>query len=123
MPLAPRRTPGRFPAQRFKELRATSVQPDPTDDDAYQAAALGQQPKFGCHKGAPGSGEDLACAGWLAVAGHQNLSVRLAVITGSLPASALTPGPNWPPLHDSYDAMAAAHNPPQNPADDGPPAP
>ncbi|MFF3256992.1 DUF6283 family protein [Actinacidiphila glaucinigra] len=113
--------PGQFPPERFEQLRATSVQPDPrTDPDAYQAAAIGQQDKFGCHKGAPGSGEDLACAGWLAVAGTQNLSVRIAVITGGLPADVLTPGADWPPLYGSYDAMAAAQDTGETPA---PPTP
>jgi hypothetical protein len=65
-------------------------------------------PMFGCHKGAPGTDEDLACAGWLAVAGRAHPVVRLAVITGRLEPEDLVPGENWPPLFSSYDEMAEA---------------
>ncbi|MDQ8704904.1 DUF6283 family protein [Streptomyces sp. LHD-70] len=99
--------PGRFPATRFEELRSTSVQPEGTE--AVLAALIHGQDKFGCHKGAPRTGEDLACAGWLAVAGWENFSVRRALLEERLPPQALELGPNWTPLYESYDAMAHAN--------------
>jgi len=59
-------------------------------------------PLFGCHKGEPGTNNDLACAGWLAQFGHEHIGVRLAVAQGRLPADALEPGENWPPLHQTW---------------------
>jgi hypothetical protein len=61
---------------------------------------------FGCHKGEPGTDADLACAGWLAVAGREHIGVRLAVAFGELPAEVLSPGEGWPELFDSYEEMA-----------------
>lgn len=58
---------------------------------------------FACHKSMPG--HDEACAGWLAAAGYEHLGVRLAVATGWLPASCLTPGIEWPELFDTYSEM------------------
>jgi hypothetical protein len=89
--------PGRFPSSRYDDLRATS------DQSGLDA------PLFGCHKGDPGTNADLACAGWLAVDGDQHLGVRLAILSGRLPASALVPGEAWPALYSSYDEMAAAN--------------
>ena len=59
--------PGQFPACRYDALAATSDQSGLT------------APMFGCHKGEPGTNADLACAGWLAVAGTEHLAVRMAV--------------------------------------------
>lgn len=98
----------RFSLERFQQLRATSTQPDVRDTAAMVQAAAGEQEKFGCHKGDPGTGEDLACAGWLAVVGWENISIRVAVVYGQLPGSALRSGPNWPELYESYDAMVEA---------------
>ncbi|RCG18250.1 hypothetical protein DQ384_39205 [Sphaerisporangium album] len=65
---------------------------------------------FACHQGAPGHpGTNVACAGWLAVEGTGHVAVRLAVSHGRLPVSALSPGPNWPDLYDSYQEMADAN--------------
>lgn len=94
----------KFPAHRWEALSATV--PDPqTGMPPLPGTIL-----FGCHKGKPGSDEDdpqpeddLACAGWLARFGYQHLTVRLALNEGRLPLSALEPGPNWPPLHESWD--------------------
>jgi hypothetical protein len=88
--------PGQFPACRYDALRATSDQPGL------------QAPMFGCHKGEPGTSADLACAGWLAVAGAEHLAVRMAVITGRLEPEDLQPGENWPELFGSYAEMAEA---------------
>lgn len=88
--------PGQFPAERYEALRVTAEQ---------NLTA----PIFGCHDGAPGSGEDVACAGWLAVVGHRHIGVRIAVASGRLPASALVPGEGWPDLYGSYDELAAVN--------------
>lgn len=89
--------PGQFPASRYEELRATS-------DQSGIAA-----PMFGCHRGEPGTNADLACAGWLAVAGVEHLGIRLAVITGRLEPEDLQPGEGWPDLYGSYQELAAAN--------------
>jgi len=89
--------PGRFPASRYEEMRCTS------DQSGLHA------PMFGCHKGEPGTDADLACAGWLAVAGADHLAVRMAVLAGRLEPADLAPGEGWPELYGSYDEMAAAN--------------
>jgi hypothetical protein len=102
--------PGRFPACRYEDLAATAG-----DAGIYS-------PMFGCHKGAPGTDEDLGCAGWLAIAGREHAGVRLAVAMGRLPIEALLPGGNWPELYGSYAEMAAANGagtePDDQPGDD-----
>ena len=88
---------GEFTAERYEALRATAGQPG-------GEAPIGA-PLFACHKSVEGSEE--VCAGWLAVAGGEHLGVRLAVIQGRLPGSALTPSTGWPDLFDNYDEMAS----------------
>ncbi|MEU2106456.1 DUF6283 family protein [Nocardia sp. NPDC019255] len=90
--------PGQFTAERFDALSCTAGRPG---GEAGFAA-----PMFACHKSPEGREE--ACAGWLAVAGVEHLGVRLAVASGRLDPAALSPGEGWPPLHESYDEMAAA---------------
>lgn len=85
-----------FPACRWDALSASVNAPQMGDV------------MFGCHKGAPGTDEDLACAGWLAQFGGGHPTVRLAVFTGRLPVEALSPGSNWPPLHESWQAVVEA---------------
>ncbi|WP_433330075.1 DUF6283 family protein [Spirillospora sp. CA-294931] len=91
----------KFPAERWDELRAS------IDDGNGGSAPLGAI-LFGCHKGQPGTGADLACAGWLAAFGDRSVAVRLAIAQGRLDPEALRPGTNWPPLHESWDEMAEA---------------
>lgn len=95
--------PGRFPACRYQALRTTVGR-------RGAEAPIGA-PVFACHK--TQEGRDVACAGWLAVAGPDHLGIRLAVATGRLPASALEPGPGWPDLYRTYDDMAAANGAPE----------
>ena len=85
-----------FPAERWRVLSATVDGPQ-----------FGE-PMFGCHKGAPATGADLACAGWLAQFGYRHPTVRLGVFTGRLSAEALAPGVNWPPLHETWQAVVDA---------------
>jgi hypothetical protein len=58
---------------------------------------------FACHKSAEGN--EIACAGWLAVVGYENITVRLLLATGDLTMP--EPDETWPPLFDSYDEMAS----------------
>lgn len=55
---------------------------------------------FACHKSR--EGEEYPCAGWLAAVGGKHPMVRMCVSTGMLPATVLTPGEDWPPIHTSY---------------------
>jgi hypothetical protein len=64
---------------------------------------------FACHKTA--EAKEIACAGWLAVAGWEHLGVRLAVITARLPRDALNPGDDWPDLFGSYEGRPSAEQP------------
>lgn len=92
---------GKFAPERFETLRATC-----RDGDGH--AGLGA-PIFACHMGEPGTGDDLACAGWLAVEGRKSLEVRIAVATGGLPVCTLDPDPRWPELYGSYEEMSSAN--------------
>lgn len=86
----------KFPLERWQALAVTVRDPVTGHEPSLGA------PMFGCHKGAPGTNDDLACAGWLAQFGADHLGVRLAVVNGRLPATALAPGENWPPLHHTW---------------------
>jgi hypothetical protein len=55
---------------------------------------------FACHK--TPEGREMACAGWLAAVGEENITVRYMVCLGEIPAEALRPGDDWPVLFDSY---------------------
>lgn len=60
-------------------------------------------PQFACHQS--NEGEEIVCAGWLAVAGGRHPAVRLAVATGRLSPDALSPGDDWPELHESFNDL------------------
>lgn len=60
---------------------------------------------FACHQSR--CGHEIACAGWLAVVGSAHPGVRLAVMHGTLPATALRPGADWPALHSNYQQVLA----------------
>lgn len=90
--------PGQFPASRYEELAETVGAPGHEAD--FTA------PIFACHKSPEGREE--ACAGWLAVCGIEHLRIRLALVEGRLPASALAPGAGWPELFTTYEEMAEA---------------
>lgn len=97
----------KFPARRWVELTSTVRTPD-------GSSPMIGTPMFGCHKGAPGTDEDLACAGWLARFGENHVAVRMAVVTKRLPAAALSPGADWPPLHETWEAVVAAQTLPED---------
>jgi hypothetical protein len=93
-----------FPPERWAALTATVVDPATGFGPDFDATL------FGCHKGEPGSGADLACAGWLARFGDAHPQVRLALATGRLPESALRAGANWPPLHKTWAEVVSNHS-------------
>ncbi len=68
-------------------------------DERHVGPALGA-PQFACHQSE--LGKEVVCRGWLAAVGHRHPMVRLAVLQGRLPAEALSPGPDWPVLHETY---------------------
>lgn len=90
--------PGQFTDERYRVLRRTVG----TDDDMRMPG----DGLFACHKSREGREE--VCAGWLVVCGDYHLTVRMAVVSGELPGSALSPGSGWPALHATYDEMSAA---------------
>lgn len=101
-PVVTTTSPGEFPVSRYEEMRRTSEAP--TDPEEILVALLGHQSLFACHKSSETN--TVACAGWLASPlSDGNLTVREAVRTGDLPACALRPGPDWPPLFQTYDDM------------------
>ncbi|SDK50757.1 hypothetical protein SAMN05216298_0323 [Glycomyces sambucus] len=97
--------PGKFSPAEFAAMRETVEQP-------VGGFTGDWPPVFACHMTAPTPGrESIACAGVLAVCGLDNLTVRLGLALGRVPADALTPGEDWPALHASFEAMAEANAP------------
>jgi hypothetical protein len=58
-------------------------------------------PQFACHQSR--EGDEIVCAGWLAMQGSSHPAVRIAAMTGALDPDALSPGPDWPELHEEFD--------------------
>ncbi|MER5766564.1 DUF6283 family protein [Streptomyces sp. NPDC001985] len=87
-------------------MRHTPRQPEIVESSAACLA----QGLFACHMIKE---NDVACAGWLAVAGNQHLTVRHAPARGLPPGHVLKPGDGWPPLFDDFDQMADRQAPPQ----------
>ncbi|NBF00227.1 hypothetical protein FE391_43505 [Nonomuraea sp. KC401] len=92
---------GVFTPEQFEAMRATCR--------SAGAHATVDASLFGCHPGEPGTGDDLACAGWLAVEGRNSLRVGLAIAFDRLPDTVLDPGPGWPELYGSFEEMVAAN--------------
>ncbi len=84
---------GRFPPERFVQLRKTIEQ------------GFGN-PIFACHK--TNEGKDQACVGFLMVDGGQNFAVRMAVNRGDLDFSKLVAKG---PLYRNFAAMERANDP------------
>ncbi len=55
--------------------------------------------QFACHQSREA---EVVCAGWLAVVGMCHPGVRMQLLTGTLSIEALSPGEDWPPLHESF---------------------
>lgn len=60
-------------------------------------------PQFACHQSH--EGDEIVCAGWLATNGGAHPGVRMNVLTGRVPAEALSPGENWPELHETFEEV------------------
>ena len=58
---------------------------------------------FACHQSKDEA--EFACAGWLAQVGHRHPGVRSAVASGRLDPRVLSPGLDWPMLHDDYEQV------------------
>ncbi|MEU6718275.1 DUF6283 family protein [Nonomuraea sp. NPDC046802] len=93
---------GVFTPQQFEDMRKTCRSAD--------GHAAVNAPLFGCHPGEPGTDDDLACAGWLAVEGRNSLRVGLAIAFDRLPDTVLDPGPGWPELYGSFEEMVEANH-------------
>lgn len=88
---------GHFPADRYRALAGTSTQSFGT--------------LFACHLSEEGN--DLTCAGYLAVAGATSIRVRLAVSGGHLDLTSIADAaPNFPPMYGSFAEMAVANGVP-----------
>jgi hypothetical protein len=95
------------PASKFPAERWTALSNTVRDPETGKQPMFGD-PIFGCHKGEPGTDNDLGCAGWLAQFGADHIGVRLAVVQGRLPERALIAGDNWPPLHKTWEDVVSA---------------
>ncbi|MER6579134.1 DUF6283 family protein [Nonomuraea sp. NPDC001023] len=93
--------PGAFTPEQFDAMRVTCR-------SEHGHAAL-DAPLFGCHPGEPATGDDLTCAGWLAVEGRNSLQVGLAIAFDRLPDTVLDPRPGWPALYSSFEEMVEAN--------------
>lgn len=60
-------------------------------------------PVFACHDSPVG--QEKACAGWLAVAGHRHPFPRIWVLLGEIKPEQLEPSPDWPELHTEPQAV------------------
>jgi hypothetical protein len=62
------------------------------------------QPMMACHQSTEEN--EIHCVGFLAVQGWDNITVRMAVISGQIPAEALEQPPEeWGEMHESFDEM------------------
>lgn len=91
--------PGQFPPERYEALRDTTGRPG---DEAPLGA-----PMFACHKSP--EGREFVCAGWQASVGLDNIQARLSASQGRIDPEGFRPGPDWPELHASYEALEAHH--------------
>lgn len=72
--------------------------------EATTETALGA-PMFACHQSR--DGEEVVCAGWLAVYGWDSIGVRFMLLRGDVSAEQLEPGDDWPELEPDFDAVIA----------------
>ncbi|WP_284740261.1 DUF6283 family protein [Amycolatopsis sp. RTGN1] len=72
------------------------------------AEAATTAPAMSCHLDQPDTTHPMRlCAGWLAVVGRHHLSIRMALLAGTLPPTAVTADADWPALHPSLDDLVA----------------
>ncbi|GAA2275583.1 hypothetical protein GCM10009853_032140 [Glycomyces scopariae] len=97
--------PGKFTPEKFAAMRETVEQPEGSFTGRFP-------PVFACHMTTPAPGrESIACTGALAVCGQGNLTLRIGLALGRVPAEAVEPGEGWPELFDSFEEMADANAP------------
>lgn len=60
-------------------------------------------PIMACHQSREGN--SFPCAGWLVKHGQDSIAIRINVMTERLPPEALTPGEDWPELHETYEEV------------------
>lgn len=95
-------TADQIPGFRLDKAEAL-VSTCPTPDG--EGPGLGD-PMFACHQSREGA--EVACAGWLAVAGHAHVGARLAAMSGRIDAEALAEPPeDWPELHGTFGQVIA----------------
>lgn len=76
-----------------------------TCPDSYGFGPDFGAPVFACHHSR--DGDEFPCAGWLAAVGEAHPGVRLRVQAGGIDPEALSPGEDWPELHETFDEMIA----------------
>jgi hypothetical protein len=62
-------------------------------------------PMFACHQSH--EGREVVCTGWRAAVGNAHPGVRLECATGRISVEALSPGDDWPELHESFAEVIA----------------
>lgn len=60
-------------------------------------------PQFACHQSR--EDEEVVCAGWLARYGWDNIGVRIGLLTGQYEPEMLSPGDDWPELHETFQQV------------------
>lgn len=60
-------------------------------------------PAFACHQSR--DGDEIVCAGWLAVVGSCHPGMRMRVLAGKIDVEALAPGEDWPELEPDFAAV------------------
>src|SRR3954470_13465914 len=85
-----------FQLELAEDLDQTSRQPDGSE------APYGA-PLFACHQSTPD--REGGCAGSQPVEGFHNLTARVSAFHGRLDPRGFRPGPDWPPLVESFQEM------------------
>ncbi|WP_433463943.1 DUF6283 family protein [Spirillospora sp. CA-128828] len=95
-----------FTDDDFAKLRAADVGVIGTINDPNEVDDLLAAPGMACHKDQPGTPHPLRlCAGWLTAVGPHHLGTRMRIAIGALPASAVVPNEDWPPLYEDLDEL------------------
>jgi hypothetical protein len=90
----------------FAKLRAADAGVITSINDPAELGELLSAPAMACHKDQLDTAHPLRlCAGWLVAVGNDHLWTRMKILTGALPASALSPGNDWPALYTDLDEM------------------
>jgi hypothetical protein len=108
-----------FTDDDFARLLAANAGVIVTINDPAEVYGLLAAPCMVCHKDQVDTAHPLRlCAGWLAVVGPHHLGIRIRILTGALPASAVVPGQDWPSLYTNLDELLSSRPPRLNQAPD-----